>query len=273
MRRNVVRLRSLSAPLCLLCVLLFSHPGAAQTTPPPSNPVEAQISRDSSPPGRDASVLLEYVKFLREEEKLHREYLEKLYTITIIVLGALGTIGTALISFFQYKTRADVQQAVNSQFEKTVSVEWQNRVEQFDKVRAQWQSRMQQSMDELKQDVTQRGEAVFADMNKRFEDMLLAAARDRVEGAGQTKAAPETTAAPTLNDQEKAIMKVMDSDKYSFRSFIGVTSEAQQDAEAVAQLLDELVKKGLLGKTLGKTGGERWFITPEGRRHLISQPT
>jgi hypothetical protein len=76
---------------------------------------------------------LEYAKFLREEEKAHREYLEKLYTTTTIVLGVLVTIGIGLVSFFQIKTKKDVREAVDAAFRETVGEEVQNKMEQFRK--------------------------------------------------------------------------------------------------------------------------------------------
>jgi hypothetical protein len=82
---------------------------------------------------QDSSSLLEYAKFLREEEKAHREYLEKLYTTTTIVLGILVTIGIGLVSFFQIKTKKDVREAVDAAFRETVGEEVQNRMEQFRK--------------------------------------------------------------------------------------------------------------------------------------------
>jgi hypothetical protein len=80
---------------------------------------------------KDSSSLLEYARFLREEEHAHREYLEKLYTITLIVLGVLATIGTAGITFFQIKTKKEVRETVNTVFKETVGEEVQERMEQF----------------------------------------------------------------------------------------------------------------------------------------------
>ena len=49
--------------------------------------------------------MLEYVRFLREEEKSHREYLETLYTSTLAVLGTLSDRGYCLDRFLQLKTK------------------------------------------------------------------------------------------------------------------------------------------------------------------------
>ena len=121
-----IMLMCLWTQICL-CIFLFWHTALAQQSPPPSQaPAGVQVAQDSSS-------LLEYAKFLREEEKAHREYLEKLYTTTTIVLGVLVTIGIGLVSFFQIKTKKDVREAVDAAFRETVGEEVQNRMEQFRK--------------------------------------------------------------------------------------------------------------------------------------------
>jgi hypothetical protein len=68
-------------------------------------------------------------------------------------------------------------------------------------------------------------------------------------------------------------LKLVGASKYSFRSMIGVTREASPegfDSEEVSQLIESLVKKGAIGKTLGKKGGERWYVTEAGRKQLMS---
>jgi hypothetical protein len=82
---------------------------------------------------QNSSSLLEYAKFLREEERNHREYLEKLYTTTTVVLGVLVTIGIGLINFFQVKTKEEVQKTVNAVFNETVGEEVRIKTERFRK--------------------------------------------------------------------------------------------------------------------------------------------
>jgi hypothetical protein len=77
-----------------ICLCLFSHTALAQQSPAPSkSPTEVRVAQDSSS-------LLEYARFLRDEDQAHRAYLEKLYTTTTILLTVLVAGGIGLISFF-----------------------------------------------------------------------------------------------------------------------------------------------------------------------------
>jgi hypothetical protein len=245
-------MRSLRLKCCywaqiFLILFMFSHTvsgrmALAEPAPPASGPAENQ----SVP-----SALMEYAKYLREEEKAHREYLERLYTITIAVLGVL----VAVFGSFNIRTKADVKKAVDARFKKTVQVELDN------------------AMEEFKRDMSARSAALLESQKRDLSDMMYALDANRVskpEMSGTPGPDGEPTPAPDLDQRELAILNLAGSGPYSFRSLTGIANEARQPATDVTLQLENLSKKGLVGKTLGKTGGERWFVTAEGRKYLMA---
>jgi len=247
--------------------------GATVTLAQPSpSPRPSSVGNN---PSQDATTLIEYSTFLREEEKAHREYLEKLYTTTSVVLGVLVTIGVGLIGFFQFKTKKDVTDAVDAQFRSTVEKELHLSIEQFRK-------QLTASMEEINSDINARIDLIVASETQRFQELLFAAVPSKVELAdsGEAQAAVGQTQSvvdSALSDDEKAILNLMDQSKYSFRSFMGIAAEAASgnkiEAEKVLPAVENLTRRGLLGRTLGKRGGERWFITEAGRKYLKSKGT
>lgn len=225
-------------------------------------------------------MILKYVEFLREEEKSHREYLEKLYTTTSVVLGVLVTVGVGLIGFLQFKTKKDVKEAVDARFHQTVDQEFRRSMEEF-------KIQLSAAMEQINRDVDQRVEEVVAGATQRFQELLFAAVPSQVEvsdsvpaqaeGPDKVGGSPEETRSlpvpPDLSDEEREILNLMDHSKFSFRSFSGLAGESQMSRHTVRGAIDSLTKKGLLGKTLGKKGGDRWFITEAGRKYLISDKT
>ena len=121
--------------------------------------------------GTDPPALLEYARFLREEEKLHREYLEKLYTTTVVVLGALITLGLGLIGFLQFKTKKDVREAVDAQFKATVDRDLRDAVNQFR------DQQLPAQMQRIQTEVTERIDSLIVSIEQRFDEKLLAAVR------------------------------------------------------------------------------------------------
>ena len=234
-----------------LCVLLFlfSYTALAQQLPPPDK------AAAGSQLGQDSSSMLEYAKFLREEEKSHREYLEKLYTTTTLVLGLLVTVGIGLVGFFQFRTKKDVREAVDAQFRVTVEQELQNSVEQFKKQLADARQKIEEDVNQLISEVQSRVEGMYVSMSE------------------PVKGEPQLEATPSLNEREREILKLIGESKYSFRSLIGITAEAGEKGLGpgeVNQSIERLMKNGLIGRTLGKKGAERWYVTEAGRRYLMS---
>jgi hypothetical protein len=213
--------------------LLFSF-GALAQQPPSTRPAQSSD--------------LELVKFLREEARAHREYLEKLYTITISVMGILVAFGGLGFALLGYKSRKDVEDAVNAQFQKTV--------------RREINSRVDRSMDEVRIQVHQHVEDLL-----KAVDAIYATAPQGTEGI-------EAKSPPTLNKQEQEILRLMRQSSYSFRSLVGISADAERnklEKAKVPAILESLTQKGLVGKTLGKSGGERWYLTAQGRMHPLPQ--
>jgi len=167
----------------------------------------------------------------------------------------LLTVGGGLFLFLGYKTKADVQAAVDVQFRATVQETLNKRVEQ--------------AIDEIN--------GLTIEARRKLEGLVSAqaAAEGLVEGIDPQQAEPdqEGTPVPSLDGQEQEILKLMVQSKYSFRSLIGVGQEAQKkgiSSGRAAECLESLMKKGLIGKTLGKKGAERWYVTTEGRQYPLS---
>ncbi|MCM3872947.1 MAG: hypothetical protein ND895_19880 [Pyrinomonadaceae bacterium] len=186
---------------------------------------------------------MEYAKFLREEEQSHREYLEKLYTITLVVL-------VALLGFLHFKTKRDVTEAVDAQFQATVEKKLRGRMEQFNRELEGATRKIEEQVGELEFQVKKLVEEVPARSETTSPEVVLSLSKD-----------------------EEEIVKLMGEGKYSFRSLSGINRDAMQKgigAERVAECFETLSQKGLIGKTLGKTGGDRWFVTEAGRKYLMS---
>ncbi len=243
-------------PIFICTLTLISYSVLAQQSIPVGK------APDDKQQAQDSTAVLEYAKFLREEEKSHREYLEALYSKTFIVGGALA----ALIAFFQWKTKKDVRDAVEAQFRATVEKEAQQSIKEF-------RNRLIKEMDKITRELKDRAEAVTSEV----EAFVFAAMPSQVESVGiQQKEldeqARQLVPEPVLAKEEEKILNLMNDSKYSFRSLGGIAAEAKSEnmsREQVSEIIKSLTARGLLGKTLGKKGGERWFITEGGRRHLM----
>jgi hypothetical protein len=197
---------------------------------------------------------LEYAKFLREEEKSHRDYLEGLYRMTIIVLGAAVSIGTAGITFLHFRTRKQVRDEVDAQLQTTVKEELESRMKEARK--------QVDGLETLTKQLEDKVEKLTGRVNSTMEG-IFGKYGEPGEGVPQLE----------LDEWEKKILKSIGESKYSFRTLIGITNDAMQEGvgqEKVNRYIESLTEKGLIGKTLGRTGGERWFVTELGRRHLMS---
>lgn len=254
--KYVPLLRSISQSCVLLLILSTAALGQPSSTPTPSP--------DTPKSGQEA-VLLEYARFLREEEKSHREYLEHLYTTTSVVLGLLVTIGVGLIGFFQFKTKKDVREAVDARFHQTVDQEFRRSMEDF-------KIQLGAAINQVNKDVDTRIGAILEGANQKFEELLFAAVPAQVEVAeakpSATEEATPAASGPLISPEEQEILDLMEKSKYSFRSISGLVGESKLSRDNVRRIVDSLTRSGLLGKTLGKKGGDRWFITEAGRKYL-----
>lgn len=171
-----------------------------------------------------------------------------------------------MIAFFQFKTKKDVRDAVDAQFRLTVEKELQQGVEQFKK-------QLGASMEQIKREVDERVKQVVASARQEFDEKLIVAARDKVE---PKEATPTQTSAlqPELSEEEQEILDLMNKSKFSFRSLGGMAADGAKHGmtpTTVKRTIDSLRQKGLVGRTLGKEGGDRWFITEDGRNYLMSK--
>lgn len=57
-----------------------------------------------------------FQKFIENERKEHREFIEGLYTIVVGVVGVIVTIGGGLFVFFDFRTRKNISQVINELF-------------------------------------------------------------------------------------------------------------------------------------------------------------
>ena len=223
---------------CVLLALVFCQIVMCQAPSPPTRPAPTIQAA-----GQESSTLLEYAKFIREEEKSHREYLEKLYTTTVAVLGLLILTGIGLIGFLQFKTKKEVREEVRARFEATIEQELRSTLREY---REQ-----------------------LAEVKRELEEFRSAMAEPRETAASATPAG--------ITPEEAAVLKEAGESKFSFRTLIGIAQGAAKrpatkdiTVDAVRRHLDTLTGKGYIGKTLGKQGGERWYVTEAGRRFLLS---
>jgi DNA-binding MarR family transcriptional regulator len=190
---------------------------------------------------------------LQEAEKSHREFLENLYINTLYALGVLGSAVGLIFAFFHYKSYKDIEKAVEAKFNKSVEAKVDNALDDFKK-----------ELERKKEDVEKDLERVKEDVRARLGDLS-----DVVQRQGGVEDT-EAVAAPDLDQQELKILKLTGSGRYSFRSLAGIANDSGQSQADVAAQLERLSKKGVVGKTLGNSGAERWFVTTEGRKYLMA---
>jgi heme/copper-type cytochrome/quinol oxidase subunit 2 len=79
--------------------------------------------------GDTITIAREHLTLLQEQTREHREFLEFIYTIWTALLGAvvLGVVG--LFTFFNVKTRKDVEHIVEREIHSSVSETFKHRVE------------------------------------------------------------------------------------------------------------------------------------------------
>ncbi|ORJ58613.1 YEATS-associated helix-containing protein [Geothermobacter hydrogeniphilus] len=63
-----------------------------------------------------------------------------------------------------------------------------------------------------------------------------------------------------LSDDRVSLLKKIKNSKYTYRSVSGLSSELGLSEEETSVLLEELLSKGFVGKT----GGNKWFLTSQG---------
>lgn len=68
----------------------------------------------------------------------------------------------------------------------------------------------------------------------------------------------------TLDDAEKTILRVLATGGWTLRSLSGIAKDSKIDKPTVAQLLERLVDKSLVGRKTGEKA-PRWFLTEAGR--------
>ncbi len=57
-----------------------------------------------------------FQKFIENERKAHRDFIEGLYTIVVGFVGVIVTIGGGLLIFFDFRTRKNISQVINELF-------------------------------------------------------------------------------------------------------------------------------------------------------------
>jgi TolA-binding protein len=255
-----------------VCALAFLFGAVAPAQVSSAHSDAASTTHQSS----ESSVITEYAKFLQDEDKAHREYLEKLYTVTSGVLGVLVAVGVAVIGYAQFKTRKDVEDAVNARFNVTVDREIRLRVTTLSNQLTEFQ----QTLDNLRDDARETKKTLqdvrllAADTRSLVEDKPAEPSQDEPEARSEIREGPviEEPTSP-LNEDENEILRAIGESRYSLRTKSGVIQEAARkgvDAERTRHSFQTLTRKGYIGMTLGKTGGERWYVTEAGRKMLLS---
>jgi prefoldin subunit 5 len=249
--------------------LLSNHNAPAQRSVVPAG----AATKDRQSP--ESSVITEYSKFLQDEDKAHRDYLEKLYTTTSGILAFLVAVGVGVVGYAQFKTRKDVEEAVKVRFDATVDLEIRRRIErltarlkQFDQTLANLRDEAEDTKKTLQDLRSLATDTRSLAEKKPPEPPEDETSRQAVSKDGETLEAP----ASSLSKDETEILKAIGNSRYSLRTQTGVIQEAAKQgvgADSVIRSMDVLTQRGYIGKTLGKTGGERWYVTEAGRRVLL----
>lgn len=243
--------------ICVL-VLLFSHIVLAQASSPSGKPIfGGQQSQDSS-------VVVEFAKVLQEEEKSHREYLERLYTRTEWFLGILIAVGIGIIGYAQFKTRKDVEEAVNARFTAIVNKGIQRRITKL----TDQLNEFEQILNSLRDDA--RDVRLLAADTRSLVENKPAEAESEMKAKIQEESIRQVSV-PPLDKDELEILGAIGKSKYSLRTDGGIIQEAAMkgiDADRTIRSLRSLTQKEFIGETRGKSGGIRWYITETGRKLL-----
>lgn len=83
------------------------------------------FGQNASPADND---FMEYARFLREEAKLHREFIEGLLRQVVYLGTPLVALFLGVITWLQWKTRKDVKAAVDKRFDESVDARITNRL-------------------------------------------------------------------------------------------------------------------------------------------------
>lgn len=235
------------------------------------------FSQATPDPGRsrpaESSVLADYTKFLQDEDKAHREYLQTLYTVTSSTLAFLVAVGAAVIGYAQFKTRKDVEDAVNAKFNDAVDREIRRRMSEITNQLNEFESRLEK----LRKDA-QQTELTLSDVRGLATDTRALVenkpAEPSVDSWSQFARNDADAMIPRdgINEEERQVLSAIGNSRYSLRTVNGVIQEVSAkgiDADGTVRSIDALSKKGYVDRTLGKKGGERWYVTEEGRRLLL----
>lgn len=73
-------------------------------------------------------------------------------------------------------------------------------------------------------------------------------------------------AVPPLSDMDRAVLKALTGGEYTFRSLGGIAEETKKDKAVLNKGITDLMDRGLVGQSVGKSGAVRWYATEEGRK-------
>ncbi|HYZ26918.1 MAG TPA: hypothetical protein VE597_08410 [Geminicoccaceae bacterium] len=125
--------------------------------------------------GDTITMAREHLALLQEQTREHREFLELIYTIWTALLGAvvLGVVG--LLTFFNVRTRKDVERIVEREVHSSVSETFKHRLEA---ITADFQARVNRhgtDLEELNASIRDKVEEVNEEI-----DLALEGSRERV---------------------------------------------------------------------------------------------
>jgi len=118
--KHEIMTKSIKTSLIVFFLCLTSF---GQTTTTPNTPQKATDPNET---------IIKYEEFLREETKLHREYTQKYYDMIWGLLGALGIIVGAVLTWLNWKSKKDIKKQINDQFKRTVQSLLDEKLKQID---------------------------------------------------------------------------------------------------------------------------------------------
>jgi CheY-like chemotaxis protein len=109
--------------------------------------------------------VLKFQKFLSDEAKNHRDFLESFYAKAAGTLAFIGIIFGGILTWLNWRSKEDIRKQVNEQFKETVSIIIREKLAEVDKLLRESRDKSDaqfQEINKLLLDLSQRTQAVPA---------------------------------------------------------------------------------------------------------------
>lgn len=193
------------------------------------------FGQDASPSGNN---FMEYARFLREEAKLHREFLEGLLQQVVYLGTPIVALFLGVIAWLQWKTRKDVKAAVDKRFDESVDARITNRLSNVER-------RFRKEMDDILEQMggkLEESERIVADFVQLRRDAKGGASDKSVTATEQTKTGGDS---PLEKGGYYIVHKAWkvrgEDDYYNIRFSIDVDIAEEEEAEKAMSRIEKVV--------------------------------